>query len=553
MRTAIGFLLFLVTAAAQTSPPAKTSIQGRLENALTGEPLRQGVLRLTAATPALRGPEYIAQSDSKGNFVFESLEPGSYILSADRIGFLHGDYGARFLVNGEVIRLRAGDQRSLRVALAPKSSISGQVLDGDGDPIRNIEVAAWRWRWSASAGQRLLQLVARTTPDGQGNFRFNTLPAGQFFLSASSLNAYRPNGPGVLRRRTSTTPSAPYQPTFYPGVLSMNDAKGIDLAPGEDLEGLMLPLMRSKMLKIRGTVTDHYSFRPLNLMMVELTPLDRPAEAFPGAVRSVAVENEGFEFDSVPAGRYSISARDYSPAEHLVARTEVVVADKEVENVRLELRAGGEVKCAVRVERLHNEVQDLPQGAWQNSAVGATVMLRSADGGLSRAIAATQDLPGGPLRLRDIPPGSYWVDVTNLPTGFYVKAIRFGEQDVTTIPLKMSQPGSEPQLEVMLSDRTATLSGVVVGSSGGPVQVMLAPASRELERVARLVKGTVSGEGGTFRFEGVAPGQYIVLAFEDAEPGLAEDPDFRAGFLGSGTEVELGPSGDRMIEVRVAR
>ena len=80
---------------------------------------------------------------------------------------------------------------------------------------------------------------------------------------------------------------------------------------------------------------------------------------------------------------------------------------------------------------------------------------------------------------------------------------------------------------------------------------MLAPASRELERVTRLVKGTVSGAGGTFRFEGVAPGQYVVLAFENAEPGLAEDPEYRAGFLASGTEVELGPSGDRVIEVRV--
>jgi hypothetical protein len=231
----------------------------------------------------------------------------------------------------------------------------------------------------------------------------------------------------------------------------------------------------------------------------------------------------------------------------------VVVADKEIQNVRLELRAGAEVKCTVRAERLHNEVHDLPQGAWQNSPLGATVMLRGSDGGPSRAIAATQDLPGGPFRLRDIPPGRYWVDVTNLPAGFYVKWIRFGEQDVTTVPLKISQGGVEPQIEVMLSDRTATLSGVVVGSSGGPVQVMLAPASRELERVARLVKGTVSGASGAFRFEGVAPGQYVVLAFEDAEPGLAEDPEFRARFLESATEVELGPSGDRMVEVRVAR
>jgi hypothetical protein len=105
----------------------------------------------------------------------------------------------------------------------------------------------------------------------------------------------------------------------------------------------------------------------------------------------------------------------------------------------------------------------------------------------------------------------------------------------------------------MLSDKTATLSGVVLGPGGAPAriaQVMLAPASRELERVSRLVKGTVSGAGGTFRFEGVAPGQYVVLAFEDAEPGLAEDPEYRAEFAALGTLVTLGPSGDQAIEVQ---
>ena len=295
--------------------------------------------------------------------------------------------------------------------------------------VRNIEVAAWRWRWSASAGQRLLQLVARTMPDGQGNFRFNTLPNGQFFLSASGLNTYRPNGPGVLRRRKPGD-KAPdgVQTTFYPGVLSVSDAKGIDLAAGDDVQGVNLPLKRSRLFKVRGSVADHYSFRPLNLLMVELTPLDRPAEAFPGSVRSVAVEDEEFEFDGVAPGHYSVTARDYSPAEHLTGKMDLVVADKDVENIRVELRAGAEIKCVMRTERLLNNVHDLPEGAWQSSPVGATVMLRSADGGLSRAIAATQDLPGGPLRLRDIPPGRYWVDVTNLPVGFYVKWIRFGSR-----------------------------------------------------------------------------------------------------------------------------
>lgn len=547
MRTAFGLLLFLASASAQTAP-VKARVEGRLENALTGEPLRKGILHLLRATSAFREPRYVVESDSQGNFVFEQVDPGSYVLSGDRAGFLRGNYGARFLANGESIRLRAGEKRLLRLALTPQSAMSGRVLDLDGDPLTNIEpkieIDAWRWRWSESAGGRLLQLVARVAPDEAGNFRLATLPKGQYYLSASNLSTL-----GVRYR----APVEGYATTYYPGVLSVDQAQPVAVAAGEEVVGLNLRLKRSRLAKIRGTVANHYSFRPLNLMAIELVPLDRPSEAFPMSARSVTVQDGSFEFAGVVPGRYSIVARDNSPAEHLVARTDLAVAEKDVDNVRVELLAGADVKCVVRVDRPRAEVHDRPEGAWQDNPVKATVMLRNAEGGPSTVVVATQDTPGGPLALRDIPPGRYWVDVTNLPPDFYVKWIRFGEREVTGTPVKVSQGGSEPRLEVMLSDKSATLSGVVTDASGEPVrvaQVMLAPATPELERVSRLVKGTVSGAGGTFRFEGVAPGQYVVLAFEDAEPGLAEDPEYRAEFAASATSVNLTPSGVRTIEVR---
>ena len=120
-------------------------------------------------------------------------------------------------------------------------------------------------------------------------------------------------------------------------------------------------------------------------------------------------------------------------------RVDVVVTEKDMDNVRMELRAGADMKCMIRIDRLRNEVHDRPEGAWQSGPVKATVMLRSVDGGASSTIVATQDSSGGPLRMLDIPPGRYWVDVANLPKDFYVKWIRFGEQDVDSRSVE-SQP-----------------------------------------------------------------------------------------------------------------
>ena len=58
--------------------------------------------------------------------------------------------------------------------------------------------------------------------------------------------------------------------TFYPGVSSVGEATAIEVAAGQELDDVNLQLKRSKLARIRGTVENHYSFKPLNLMTVQL-------------------------------------------------------------------------------------------------------------------------------------------------------------------------------------------------------------------------------------------------------------------------------------------
>jgi hypothetical protein len=75
-------------------------------------------------------------------------------------------------------------------------------------------------------------------------------------------------------------------------------------------------------------------------------------------------------------------------------------------------------------------------------------------------------------------------------------------------------------VNIQLSPRSATAEGVVLDTAGRPVpdaQVVLVPTTFR-NREDRYYS-VYADPGGNFRIAGIAPGTYIVFAFEDLELG----------------------------------
>ena len=97
--------------------PAK--IEGRLLNAITGEPIRKAMVSLRPSTGGgmtgmgpMAGGKSVA-TDAEGKFSFENVDAGSYRLSADRQGFLRQEYGSRQqFALGTTLRVGSGDSLS---------------------------------------------------------------------------------------------------------------------------------------------------------------------------------------------------------------------------------------------------------------------------------------------------------------------------------------------------------------------------------------------------------------------------------------------------------
>jgi uncharacterized surface anchored protein len=66
-----------------------------------------------------------------------------------------------------------------------------------------------------------------------------------------------------------------------------------------------------------------------------------------------------------------------------------------------------------------------------------------------------------------------------------------------------------------------------------------------------IAKTANTDQAGNFKLSGLAPGEYHMVAWEDIEPGLSQDPAFRARFDSQATTVKLRDNSHETVEVKL--
>jgi hypothetical protein len=163
-----GFLLLLnwqasaqapqATDSAKPSNSAKCIVEGSIARQDTGAALKK-------AAVVLRSNETFEKSaftitDDQGHFEFDNVEPGSYRLDAAHDGYLDSQYGQKKPGDpGTNLSLAAGQRMTDLVFKLPRpASITGHVIDADGEPLSNVSVKAYQA--SNRRGKRPLGTVA---------------------------------------------------------------------------------------------------------------------------------------------------------------------------------------------------------------------------------------------------------------------------------------------------------------------------------------------------------------------------------------------------------
>jgi hypothetical protein len=527
--------------AAPDAAPAAV-VEGRVINAVTGEPLRKVNLMLMTSggsSGAAPPPSIGAISDAEGKFRFDQLAPGRYMLSAEKPGFVRQQYGVRSgqLGPGTSIAVTAGEKlKPLEFKLMPQAVISGKVVDDDGDPVSGAMVQVLR---QTSYSNRPTGIMGMSTND-VGDFRIANLAPGKYILRAE----YRRGMFGeAAHPQAGAQGTEDYVPTFYPGAADPDAASPVTVGAGQEVSGLAIRLRKARVYRVRGKVIGAAEDRTSRIQ-VTLQPQRRNAGSvamFGGGGGNVKPDGT-FEVSSVQPGSYTLTAMRLDLGRpQTLARLPVIVADGNVED--LVLQAGAPMEISGRVSAEEDN---------QPAISGMIVLQPSESAGFG--VAPVRIQANGTFRIEGVSRDKYYVAVSGLPDGMYVKRVNAGGSNVLESGLDLSQAESAPALEITVSSKAAAIEGVVRNEDKpfAGASVMLLPEPLRPERLRWLQKIATSDQSGRFTMNGVAPGDYRLYAWEEFLSMYDLEPEQLKPYEGYAVKIKVGESAREQVELKLA-
>ena len=183
-------------------------------------------------------------TDASGSFAFNSLGPGSYQLSVT-----HRNYPARRGGVRKTVQVTATENApTVSVELIPGASLSGHVVDEDGDPLSGCMVQIHSAKnFSQSEGGRFMRMpMARE----DGSYRLYGLTPGKYTITAQcTATVFEPR---ALSEGPDPPPSAAYPIQFYPGSSELKSAQVVELLPGAEKSGIDFQMRPVAVTHIRG-------------------------------------------------------------------------------------------------------------------------------------------------------------------------------------------------------------------------------------------------------------------------------------------------------------
>ncbi len=480
---------------APASQTGTASLSGRVVAGDTGAPIREATVTISGRNLSA---SRTVSTDADGRYALTNLPAGQYRLavrpSGNRAGYLALG-GPRGDLLASVVELANGEKRSgFDVALPKAGAIYGRVVDEFGEPLSEVRVEALR-RGPAGFGRSLGFSGAST--DDRGRFRAFGLEPGDYYLKASLL--------GGGRLSTAETGEG-YLPTYYPATTDLAEAVVVPLAGGQEYGEVEIRLVRSRTFHLAGIVL---GLDGSPTASATVTVAQRTEGGTIGQGHSV--DSDGtFVVSQLTPGTYTVVAAQTGRFEGPTSAPRVIViANADVENLALALTEGVSLNGQIVTE--DGAVPAFSPRDLRMTVVPGPPLVRSGP----PVYGAVKDdwtfeIPGvrGPVLVRT---------VGFAAPGWRLKTVRYRGADISDEPVEFKQPTSPRDLQVVLGNRGAVLSGLVTDAAGRPVPhawVLLFPAEPEGRSSASLrFRSGGADKDGHYTNPVLPPGDYLVLAF----------------------------------------
>ena len=515
-------ILFTSLCAAATNG----SVSGIVINDADRHPVRKAAVVLTSL--AQDRSFAVAITDGAGRFTLPDIPPGRYRLNAVRNGFLSVNYGAtRPQRPGTSLNLAAAEQRSaVTLHLIPSQSVSGNVLDAEGDPLPGIQVSLYTRRMDRGKPHYSLSVTTATNQQGHYDLAANILP-GQYWALAQGrfVPALRTRPVAVIGE---TLPPETVAPQFYSRADRLASATPIVVSPGRDVPNIDFQLNYSPQVNVHGTVTGipENSGRAFLRLDPDAIPLDDRSSG----VQMIDPAHPSFRMNGLIPGPYRLIAQ----AGTRRAIYPVLLSSLDTE-LNVTLLPGTSLSGSVVVE-----------GPGAEQLKNLRVGLSPGDGGGSR-FSLEARAKSGTFTFDEIPAGIWDINVTPLPRGTYIKSMHLGQQDVLLEDMEIG-PNTKGSLKIVISTGAPKVEGTL--NTAATATVLAAPTGK-LAQVFSFYATTQADEKGHFSFPSLNPGAYRFYAFQELEPEAWQDPAFLLPFEAQSKPAELKEGGTETLTLPV--
>jgi protocatechuate 3,4-dioxygenase beta subunit len=543
------------------APTGTARIRGRVVSADTGAPIRRAVLRLDMRE--LRQPGgRTTMTDVDGRYDIRDLPAGRYTISVSKAGFVTLQYGQRRpFEQGRPLEIADAQLlQGVDFALPRGGVITGRIVDEFGDAVAGAMVSALRYQ--NIRGRR------RLTPTGQvdqtndlGQYRVYGLPPGEYYVS------------GILRNQPFLMEDAQdtsgYTPTYFPGSASPAEAQRVSVPIGE--EALAdFALIPARLVKLTGTVLDSGG-RPVTRGMVRLTQSDEVLGFFMANQPVGRIRDDGaFTIGGVAPGSYNlvVNSRDFGDqfddAGMEFARMPVSVGDEDLAGLLITTTKGatatGQIvfenappsseptNVRVLLSPVDFEGAGFGMGPGGGGRVNAdwTFELRNLFGRFTVNVVGLQ---GGATR--SAAPG-----VQTGGSAWQVKAVYLGGQDIVDSGFEGRGQQRITGLQIVMTNQQTELSGTVTDAKSQTLKDYVVVAFPEDETKwtlpsMRYIRTARPDQDGTYRLNGLPPGEYLAAAVEYIETGSTGDPEILARLRAAATSVRLEEGEKKVLGLKL--
>ena len=524
-----------------TKPEEPGSIEGVVLSDSTGQPLQRAQVSLRPAESGSGGQ--VQTTNETGVFSFPKVAPGRYTIAVLRDGYLRqsaGRIGAFKMP--PIFSVHSADViRSFTFRMTSSAVISGKVKFDDAEPAVNVAIQLYRQFYAR--GRHGYALAASTRTDDRGDYRVHGLEPGSYYVAA--LYQAPPPPPDATEQRPtdsagSPSPDLSYAVTFFPEVQKFSDAVALHLAPGEEVAGIDIFLTLVHTVRIHGRVISALSGKVVPGPSIALRWNDPDNTGSVSAPINVRFDsNQNFEIRGVTAGPYLMITTGGDDGTTLSARTPISVGDADIAD--LDIVIGPEQTWK---GKLHIEDGD---DSTPLSGLQLALEPRRTTAPVARATAEAN----GDFSLAFVPQETYDLFVLNAPEDAYLKSVRVGNFDRLATGLEAEPGGEPPAMEVVLSMHGGGVAGKALSIDPAVVatgaMVMLIP-DPQIGRV-QSYKTTFANEYGNFLIKGLAPGNYVLLAWLDQPPCEIYNSDDLPACLAHGLRVQVSEGGLESVQV----